>query len=117
MSLSILDTAGLCDITTTGRVTGRAHTIEIWFCHHEGIIYLLSGGGDRSDWVRNIRATPEVIVEIGDLDLKGRARTVSNGDEAALARRLVYEKYRPRYAGSLTGWGDTSLPIAIDLDV
>src|SRR5919198_4125925 len=38
-------------LTTTGRVTGRPHEIEIWFALHAGTVYVLSGGGDRSDWV------------------------------------------------------------------
>ena len=41
-----------CYLTTTGRVTGEPHTIEIWFGMPEDgrAVYLLSGGGDRSDW-------------------------------------------------------------------
>jgi hypothetical protein len=39
---------------------------------------------------------------------------VTDPDEDALARRLVVEKYAPRYRGDLTEWGRTSLPIAID---
>jgi hypothetical protein len=49
-----------CYITTTGRRTGRPHTIEIWFGLLQGTVYVLSGGGDRSDWVRNIKARRSV---------------------------------------------------------
>src|SRR5207248_6601462 len=57
-----------CYVTTIGRVTGRPHQIEIWFAREPGArtIYLLSGGRDRSDWVKNIRADAAVIVRIGD---------------------------------------------------
>ncbi len=51
-------------LTTMGRRTGRPHRIEIWFAVHDGRIYLLSGGRDRSDWVRNILANPQVTVEL-----------------------------------------------------
>ena len=34
--------------------------------------------------------------------------------EDAMARRLVLEKYRPRDGEDLSGWGRTSLPVAID---
>ena len=36
-------------------------------------------------------------------------------DEDALARRLVYEKFQPRYDGSLDGWRERSLPVALDV--
>jgi len=39
-------------LTTTGRRTGRPHTIEIWYAVQDGRIYLMAGGRDRADWVR-----------------------------------------------------------------
>ncbi len=33
-----------CYLTTTGRVTGRPHTIEIWFALDGGTLYMLAGG-------------------------------------------------------------------------
>jgi deazaflavin-dependent oxidoreductase (nitroreductase family) len=104
----------VCYLTTTGRITGEAHRIEIWFGRHEDTVYLLSGGRDRSDWVRNLMVTPEVILEIDDLRRTTRARVVDDPDEDALARRLLLAKYRSRYGGDLTGWGRTAMPIAID---
>lgn len=44
-----------CYVTTTGRRSGNPHTIEIWFAQHGGRVYLLSGGGEASDWVKNLR--------------------------------------------------------------
>lgn len=38
-----------CYLTTTGRRSGRSHTIEIWFALSGHTLYLLSGGRDRSD--------------------------------------------------------------------
>ena len=104
-----------CYVTTAGRTSGRAHTIEIWFDLHEGTVYLLSGGGDASDWVRNIRANPTVGLRLGDHDFLAKARVVEDPDEDALARRVLLEKYTPGYVGDLQEWGRTALPIAIDL--
>lgn len=103
-----------CYLTTTGRRSGRPHRIEIWFALDRDAVYLLSGGGDRSDWVRNLIAAPEVILEIGGERRTATARVVTDADEDALARRLLLEKYRPRYRGDLDEWGRTSLPVAID---
>ena len=103
-----------CYLTTTGRHSGQPHRIEIWFALADGAAYLLSGGGDRSDWVRNLLISPDVVLEIGDEKRTTKARVVGDPDEDALARRIVVEKYQPRYRGDLDDWGRTSLPIAID---
>jgi deazaflavin-dependent oxidoreductase (nitroreductase family) len=103
-----------CYLTTTGRHSGRPHRIEIWFALGDGVAYLLSGGADRSDWVRNLMVTPEVVLEIGEETRTTTARVVTDPAEDALARRVVVEKYRPRYREDLGEWGRTSLPVAVD---
>ncbi|HXH23472.1 MAG TPA: nitroreductase/quinone reductase family protein [Dehalococcoidia bacterium] len=106
-----------CYLTTTGRVTGRPHTIEIWFARQGDTLYLLAGGRHRSDWVRNLMRNPEVRVRIADVDHAGRARLVdADSEEDALARRLLLEKYSPGYSGDLADWGRSALPVAIDLE-
>jgi deazaflavin-dependent oxidoreductase (nitroreductase family) len=111
--------APFCYLTTTGRVSGRPHTIEIWFALQARTLYLLSGGGERSDWVRNLLRHPEVTVRLGRRDaagLPGRARVVERGsDEDELARGLVVAKYQPTYGGDLSGWRRSALPVAVDL--
>ncbi len=104
-------------LTTLGRKTGRPHSIEIWFAQRGPALYMLSGGGDRSDWVRNLMKTPEVEVRSGTSVLRGIARVLTEPAEQRLARDAVYDKYSVRYAGDLTGWRESALPIAIDLDV
>jgi deazaflavin-dependent oxidoreductase (nitroreductase family) len=103
-----------CYLTTIGRVTGRPHTIEIWFAQHGDTIYMLSGS-HTSDWVLNLRRAPDVSVRLGDTTFAGRARVVAHADEDALARRLVLAKYQPRDSDDLSDWGRTALPVAADL--
>ena len=105
-----------CYLTTTGRVTGQPHEIEIWFGLHRDRLYMLAGGRDRSDWVRNFQQTPEVSVRIARQLFTGRARAVTDSEEDALARELLVSKYQPRYGGDLTDWGRTALPVAVDLN-
>ncbi len=105
-----------CYLTTVGRVTGGPHEIEIWFALLGGTLYMLSGGRDRSDWVRNLQRNPGVTVRIRDERFEGRARVVADPEEDALARRLLVEKYE-RSPGSLANWRSTALPIAVDLEV
>jgi len=90
-----------CYLTTTGRVTGEPREIEIWFALEGDTVYMRE---------------PRVTVRIGEVTFEGRARAIDDPDEDALARRLLPEKYRPRYGGDLDDWRERSLPIAIDLD-
>ena len=116
-SLGALGSEDYLYLTTTGRVSGNPHRIEIWFALSGATAYLLSGGGERSDWVRNLRADPSARVRIGDRDLTATARVLEPAtDEDALARRLVFDKYARGYSGDLTGWRASALPVALDLD-
>jgi deazaflavin-dependent oxidoreductase (nitroreductase family) len=103
-----------CYLTTTGRVSGAPREIEIWFALEGTALYMLSGGRDRSDWVKNLLREPQVSVRIAGEKLPGRARVVEDAGEDALARRLLVGKYAPRYAGNLDDWGQNALPVAVD---
>ena len=107
----------MIDLITVGRVTGRPHTIEIWFAQRESTLYLLSGGGERSDWVRNLAVLPDVRVRIGSRELSGWGRVVTEPAEVRQARDSVHDKYAVMYHGDLSGWRETALPIAVDLAV
>ena len=104
-----------CYLTTRGRVSGRPHEIEIWFALDGRTLYLLSGGGDSSDWVRNLRAEPAVTVRLRDMTYAATARVVEDGDESERGRGLVFDKYQPRYTGSLERWRRESLLVAMDV--
>jgi len=102
-------------LTTTGRRTGNPHEIEIWFGMNGRSVYILAGGREKSDTVRNIMADPRVTVRLGQQTFAGTGRVLGAGEEDALARRLLLAKYEPTYSGDLKEWGETALPIAVDL--
>lgn len=106
-----------CYLTTVGRVTGNPHTIEIWFALDGDTLFMMAGDGERADWVRNLRHTPEVRVRVGDQHFRGDARVVDPAsEEDARARRLLLDKYRPGYSGDLSNWERDGLPVAIRLE-
>lgn len=104
-----------CYLTTIGRASGEPREIEIWFGLDRDTLYMLSGGGERSDWVKNLRRERRVSVRIGDSAFTGRARIVTDDEEDARARRLLLDKYSAGYSGDLSSWGRTALPVAVDL--
>lgn len=105
-------------LTTTGRRTGRPHTVEIWAAAHAGRLYVLSGRGERADWVRNLVKDPAVQVRVGDETRAGVARVVRDPEEDRLARRLLAAKYQGWREGQpLSTWARTALPVAIEFPV
>jgi deazaflavin-dependent oxidoreductase (nitroreductase family) len=105
-----------CYLTTKGRVSGRPHEIEIWFGMEDHTLYLLSGGGDKSDWVKNLLKDPQVTVRIARHTFKGVARIVKDEEEELMARHLLAGKYEGWKEGRrLSKWARTALPVAIDL--
>ncbi len=103
-----------CYLTTTGRISGRPHTIEIWFVLNGYTLYMLSGGMDSSDWVKNALRVPDVTVRIKDRVIPGKARLVRDAGEDALARHLIGEKYQKSEEG-LDEWLRSALPVAVEL--
>ena len=105
-----------CYLTTTGRITGNPHEIEIWFGLNNNSLYLLSGGMERSDWVKNLLKNPSVTVRIAKYTFEASARIVQDEEEEMMARNMLADKYNERRAnGTLSKWARTALPVAIDL--
>jgi deazaflavin-dependent oxidoreductase (nitroreductase family) len=115
--LSSLKEQDYCYLTTTGRVSSRPHEIEIWFGLQNNTLYLLSGGRDKSDWVKNLLKDPGVKVRIAQYTFAGTARLVKDKDEDTLARYLLAEKYQEWEEGkTLSEWARTALVVGIDLN-
>ncbi len=114
--LKTLAAEDFCYLTTTGRVTGNPHEIEIWFGAGESSIYLLSGGGRDSDWVKNLLKDPAVRVRIARTVFAGTARLVTDPEEETAARYILAEKYQEWEEGrTLSEWARTALVVGIDL--
>jgi deazaflavin-dependent oxidoreductase (nitroreductase family) len=84
--------ADCCYLTTVGRTTGRDHEVEIWFGVQGAVLYVI-GGHDETDWLRNLRAQPQVEVRVGDERHHGVARVVEDPAERHAVGRLLADKY------------------------
>ncbi|HRQ93092.1 MAG TPA: nitroreductase family deazaflavin-dependent oxidoreductase [Anaerolineales bacterium] len=105
-----------CYLTTRGRRTGKAHEIEIWFGVYANSLYLLSGGGQESDWVKNLQMQPSVQVRLAGETYAATARLVHDAAEQLLARQLLSAKYYHWETGApLDEWAATALPVALDI--
>lgn len=114
------DAEQFCYLTTTGRITGRAHEIEIWFAFPPDpastTLYLMAGNRERADWVKNLRREPVVSVRLAGTTWVGTARVIPpESDEDMLARHLLCAKYQGwREEQPLSEWGRTALPVAME---
>jgi deazaflavin-dependent oxidoreductase (nitroreductase family) len=109
-----LDSEIYCYLTTRGRRTGRPHEIEIWFALEAEGLYLISGGGRRSDWVKNLIHDPRVDVRIGGSVFPGRAGIVADDDGEA--RKRLAAKYQGWHPGAqLSNWAKNGLLIRVEI--
>jgi deazaflavin-dependent oxidoreductase (nitroreductase family) len=101
-------------LTTTGRTSGEPHTIEIWFGVDRGVVYVMGGGREQSDWTKNLLADPNVRVRIREDEWDAVARVVEAGtDEDARVRELLREKYA-NPDDDLVSWARRALPVAFE---
>jgi deazaflavin-dependent oxidoreductase (nitroreductase family) len=106
----------VCRLETIGRRSGLPRDIEIWFAADGDRLYFLSGGRDRSHWVRNLRANPAVRVRVGGDWIAGVATLVEGQADEPRARELLAAKYQGWSPGrTLSEWARTSLPVRVDL--
>jgi len=93
-----------CRITTRGRKSGKPHTVTIWFLAEGTTVYLATLNAKR-DWVRNLEKTPEVVLDVDGVRVRGRASTIADAGVDAHVRDLLARKYWMAWLGSWFGKG------------
>jgi len=86
-------------LTTRGRKSGLPREIEIWFTEHDGRYYVIAEHAT-SQWLRNLKAFPDVQVRIADQCSPARARLLTSDSDPDLLR-TVQQASRKKY-----GWGE-----------
>ncbi|MGC9346670.1 MAG: nitroreductase family deazaflavin-dependent oxidoreductase [Anaerolineae bacterium] len=87
-----------------GRKSGKQRYTVVEVVRHDpqtGIYVIASGWGERADWYRNVRKTPELIVHTGRERIEMRASRLA---EHAAARELLdYARHHPAAFRALSG--------------
>ncbi|MHA1168948.1 MAG: nitroreductase family deazaflavin-dependent oxidoreductase [Candidatus Hodarchaeales archaeon] len=69
-------------ITTVGRKTGKTRRNPVEFHRVDGTIVITAGRGEKTDWVRNIRANPDKVrVQVGFRSFKPRVEILDDISE------------------------------------
>jgi deazaflavin-dependent oxidoreductase (nitroreductase family) len=89
-------------LTHTGRVSELPRHAVVEIIRHDreaDIYYVVSVWGEKSDWYRNVRKTPEVIIQVG----RRRVRAVAEllPQEESESEILSYARRHPRMLPSL----------------
>ena len=87
-----------CRLTVPGRKTGEPRTVTIWYALDPAAgRVLLTGGAERPQWCRNVRAHEaaggDVAIQIGSTRLRGRARVVEDPTESEAIRQRFVRRY------------------------
>jgi hypothetical protein len=104
------------ELVTTGRVTGRPHTVRLRFAHDDGVVWVRTGerpsapdaSGVRrrsrpdrtSDWLRNLESDPQARVRIAGAEFP--ARYEPSADPPADLRKAV-DLLRAKYGAEWVG--------------
>jgi len=109
-----------CDITTTGRTSGKPRRIEIWYVLIDGQVYITGTPGPR-DWYANMLAQPHFIFHIKEgahADLPARALPITDPAE----RRRIFDavmrsnSWFRAQSYDLDAWVAASPLVAIEFD-
>jgi deazaflavin-dependent oxidoreductase (nitroreductase family) len=84
------------NITVTGRKSGRAISLPVWFVLEDGKLYLLPVTGSDTQWYKNVLNNPSIRIEAGGE--KAELRAVPATDPKQVAS--VVEKFRAKYGAS-----------------
>lgn len=80
-------------LTTRGRTTGKRRKTPLWYVHDGDSIYCFSGWGPSSDWLKNLKVDPGVLVQIGKETWETRGSLVQDPLELERMLHLLLKKY------------------------
>jgi deazaflavin-dependent oxidoreductase (nitroreductase family) len=87
-------------LTTIGRKSGKRRVTPLQYEEIEGKIYLGAALGQKTDWVRNIRANPKVEVRLKAQRLLGSAETITDPKQIADFLEVRLQRH-PKMIGAM----------------
>jgi deazaflavin-dependent oxidoreductase (nitroreductase family) len=83
-------------ITVTGRKSGRAISIPVWFVLEGDKLYLLPVQGTDTQWYKNVLKNPSIRIEAGRAKAEVQAMIVKDASQVT----SVVEKFREKYGAN-----------------
>ncbi len=124
---------GFAVLTTIGRKTGRPRRQSVRAIHRGDRIVVVAMMGERAQWLKNIRANPQVTLRLRDQTIQGQAHEVLNDPEREWAANayigttvpndyLDYAVYewcfptRRKIEAAHRSWFEEGLPVIIEVN-
>jgi deazaflavin-dependent oxidoreductase (nitroreductase family) len=98
-------------ISVTGRRTGRAITLPVWFVCDDRALWLLPVYGSHTQWYRNLQKDRAITIRVGGQQHALRARIVKSGP----AVRKVIKEFRKKYTPEEVKRWYTGLDVAVQV--
>ncbi|HEY6268736.1 MAG TPA: nitroreductase/quinone reductase family protein [Candidatus Acidoferrum sp.] len=84
------------NISVTGRKSGRAISIPVWFVLEDEALYLLPVQGSDTQWYKNVLKKPSIRIDAGGAVAELRVVPVTDATQVS----SVVEKFRDKYGAS-----------------
>jgi deazaflavin-dependent oxidoreductase (nitroreductase family) len=84
------------NISVTGRKSGRAISIPVWFVLEGGTLYLLPVQGSDTQWYKNILENPSIRIDARGEDAKLQVVPITDATEVS----SVIERFRAKYGAN-----------------
>lgn len=94
------------DISVTGRKSGRAISVPVWFVSDEETLYLLPARGSDTQWYKNVLKKPVLQIKAGGAKAELEVSPITDAKRVS----SVIEKFRAKY-------GDGGIKLYSKLDV
>ena len=83
-------------ITVTGRKSGRAISIPVWFALENGKLYLVPVSGSDTQWYKNALKNPSIRIDAGGAKAELKVLPVTVPTQVS----SIVEKFRAKYGAS-----------------
>ena len=84
------------NITVTGRKSGRAISIPVWFALEDDKLYLLPVQGSDTQWYKNVLKNPRIRIDARGAEAEFQAVPITDAKQVS----PVIEKFRAKYGTS-----------------
>jgi deazaflavin-dependent oxidoreductase (nitroreductase family) len=84
------------NITVTGRKSGRAVSIPVWFALEHDKLYLLPVQGSDTQWYKNVLQNPRIRIDARGAEAEFQAIPITDAKQVS----SVVEKFRAKYGTS-----------------
>jgi deazaflavin-dependent oxidoreductase (nitroreductase family) len=84
------------NIAMTGRKSGRAISIPVWFALEDDKLYLLPVQGSDTQWYKNVLKNPRIRIDARGAEAEFQAIPITDAKQVS----SVVEKFRAKYGTS-----------------